>query len=152
MLSSVKLTHLSLQTNCRLTPTKSLSQHSPELAKPGGKESTLFKNATGPLSFDPEGRKELSFFHIVRINHKYGVSVIKHTKQIIIKMSSTNAIININANCDTFDEDEVTSKYTPLKKSAWESFKGFWMTHHNLRRHPFAAPGHPKRTTGEKSF
>jgi hypothetical protein len=26
------------------------------------------------------------------------------------------------------------------------------MTHHNLRRHPFAAPGHPKRTTGEKSF
>ena len=67
-------------------------------------------------------------------------------------MSSTNAIININANCATFDEDEVTSAYTPAKKSAWESFKGFWMTHHNLRRHPFAAPGHPKRTTVEKSF
>jgi len=102
------------------------------------------------LSFDPGGRKELSFFHIVRINHKYGVSVIKHTKQIIIKMSSTNAIININANCTTFDEDEVTSAYTPVKKSPWESFKGFWMTHHNLRRHPFAAPGHPKSTAGEK--
>ena len=51
-------------------------------------------------------------------------------------MSSTNAII-INANTH-FEEDEVTSKYTPLKKSAWDSFKGFWLVNHNLRRHPFA--------------
>jgi hypothetical protein len=66
-------------------------------------------------------------------------------------MSSTNAIININANSATnFYEDEVTSKYTPLKKTFWRSFKNFWMAHHNLRRHPFAAPGHPKRTTVEK--
>ena len=59
-------------------------------------------------------------------------------------MSSTNAII-INSANTTFDEDEVTSKYTPLKMSAWDSFKSFWMVNHNLRRHPFAAPGHPKR-------
>ena len=63
-------------------------------------------------------------------------------------MSSTNAII-INANTH-FEEDEVTSKYTPLKKSAWDSFKGFWLAHHNLRRHPFAAPGHPKKTKSTK--
>jgi hypothetical protein len=63
-------------------------------------------------------------------------------------MSSTNAII---ANSAThFEEEEVTSKYTPIKKSAWDSFKGFWMVHHNLRRHPFAAPGHPKRPSAEK--
>jgi hypothetical protein len=71
-------------------------------------------------------------------------------------MSSTNAI-NINANCaSNFDEDEVTSKYTPVKMSAWDSFKGFWMVNHNLRRHPFAAPGHPqrpvKKSSDEKSF
>jgi hypothetical protein len=53
-------------------------------------------------------------------------------------MSSTNAIININANCATFDEDEVTSAYTPVKKSFWTSFKDFWVVNHNLRRHPFA--------------
>lgn len=29
------------------------------------------------------------------------------------------------------------------------TFKGFWMTHHNLRRHPFAAPGTPAKTTDE---
>ena len=60
-------------------------------------------------------------------------------------MSSTNAII-INAANTTFDEDEVTSKYTPHKVSAWDSFKSFWMTHHNLRRHPFAAPGTPVKS------
>lgn len=67
-------------------------------------------------------------------------------------MSSTNAII-IDATNTTFDEDEVTSKYTPIKMSLWDSFKGFWMVNHNLRRHPFAAPGHPKKTKGtsEKS-
>jgi hypothetical protein len=27
------------------------------------------------------------------------------------------------------------------------TFKSFWMTHHNLRRHPFAAPGTPAKTT-----
>lgn len=27
------------------------------------------------------------------------------------------------------------------------TIKGFWMTHHNLRRHPFAAPGTPAKTT-----
>lgn len=57
-------------------------------------------------------------------------------------MSSTNAII-INATNTTFDEDEVTSKYTPHKMSAWDSFKDFWMTHHNLRRYPFYPPGTP---------
>ena len=67
-------------------------------------------------------------------------------------MSSTNAIININANCATFDEDEVTSAYTPLKMSAWDSFKGFWLTHHNLRRHPFAAPGTPVKTTNKSAW
>ena len=67
-------------------------------------------------------------------------------------MSSTNAIINNNANCaSNFDEDEVTSKYTPLKMSAWDSFKGFWMVNHNLRRHPFHPPGTPVRP-GKESF
>ena len=61
-------------------------------------------------------------------------------------MSSTNAIIINTTTANNFDEDEVTSKYTPLKMSAWDSFKGFWMVNHNLRRHPFAAPGHPRRT------
>jgi hypothetical protein len=40
---------------------------------------------------------------------------------------------------------------TSSTTSAWDSFKGFWMTHHNLRRHPFAPPGEPKRT-GTSSF
>jgi hypothetical protein len=61
-------------------------------------------------------------------------------------MSSTNAIININANCATFDEDEVTSAYTPVKKSAWESFKGFWVQYNKLRRYPFYPPGTPVKT------
>ena len=61
-------------------------------------------------------------------------------------MSSTNAIIINTTTANNFDEDEVTSKYTPLKMSAWDSFKGFWMANHNLHRHPFAAPGPPRRT------
>ena len=48
-------------------------------------------------------------------------------------------------------EEEVTSGYTPVKESAWDSFKGFWMTHHNLRRHPFAAPGESKRSTDKSA-
>ena len=28
------------------------------------------------------------------------------------------------------------------------TFKDFWMTHHNLRRHPFAAPGTPAKPAG----
>ena len=62
-------------------------------------------------------------------------------------MSSTDAVI-INAN--TYSEEEVTSAYTPLKKSAWESFKGFWVEQNKLRRHPFAPPGHPQRPSSEK--
>jgi hypothetical protein len=42
MRSSVKLTHLPSQTNCSLTPTKSLSQHSSELAKLVVKERAIF--------------------------------------------------------------------------------------------------------------
>ena len=64
-------------------------------------------------------------------------------------MSSTNAIIATNTH---FEEDEVTSKYTPIKKSAWDSFKGFWLVHHNLRRHPFAAPGTPSKPTKESAW
>ena len=63
-------------------------------------------------------------------------------------MSSTNAIIATNTH---FEEDEVTSKYTPIKKSAWDSFKGFWLVHHNLRRHPFAAPGTPVKTINKST-
>ena len=66
-------------------------------------------------------------------------------------MSSTNAII-INAANTTFDEDEVTSKYTPHKVSAWDSFKGFWMTHHNLRRYPFYPPGTPVKNTNKSAW
>ena len=29
------------------------------------------------------------------------------------------------------------------------SIKSFFQEHHNLRRHPFAAPGTPVKTTGE---
>ena len=29
--------------------------------------------------------------------------------------------------------------------------KGFWMTHHNFGRHPFAAPGQTKRPSSDKS-
>jgi len=57
-------------------------------------------------------------------------------------MTSINAQIRMASDNG---EDEVTSGYTPVKTSAWDSFKGFWMTHHNLRRHPFAPPGEPKR-------
>jgi hypothetical protein len=66
-------------------------------------------------------------------------------------MSSTNAII-INTNNTTFDEDEVTSKYTPHKMSAWDSFKGFWMTHHNLRRYPFEPSGTPVKTANKSAW
>ena len=31
------------------------------------------------------------------------------------------------------------------------TIKGFWMTHHNLRRHPFAAPGTPAKTTNKST-
>ncbi len=65
-------------------------------------------------------------------------------------MSSTNAVI-INATNTTFDEDEVTSKYTPLKMSAWDSFKSFFQTSQKFGRHPFAAPGHPKRPVVKES-
>ena len=64
-------------------------------------------------------------------------------------MSSTNAIIANSAT--NFDKEEVTSAYTPLKKSAWESFKGFWVEQNKLRRHPFAAPGHPQRLVKKSS-
>ena len=67
-------------------------------------------------------------------------------------MSSINAQIRTASD----NGEEVTSRYTPVKKTAWDSFKSFWMTYHNLRRHPFAAPGHPKRpvkkSSDEKSF
>ena len=32
------------------------------------------------------------------------------------------------------------------------TFKGFWMTHHNLRRHPFAAPGTPVKPAGKSAW
>jgi len=35
-------------------------------------------------------------------------------------------------------EEEVTSKYTPVKISFWAKFKNFWLVHYNLRRHPFS--------------
>lgn len=66
-------------------------------------------------------------------------------------MSSTNAVIINTANTH-FEEEEVTSKYTPLKMSAWDSFKGFWMTHHNLRRYPFYPPGTPVKTTNKSAW
>jgi hypothetical protein len=82
-------------------------------------------------------------------------------------MTSINAQIRMPSKMASDDgEDscgssmqEVTSRYTPVKTSAWEnsrgsfmhSFKGFWMDHHNLRRHPFAPPGEPKRPE-TKSF
>jgi hypothetical protein len=62
-------------------------------------------------------------------------------------MTSTNAQIHMAND----NGEEVTSGYTPVKTSAWDSFKGFWMTHHNLRRYPFYPPGEPKRT-GTSSF
>ena len=61
-------------------------------------------------------------------------------------MFSTNAIIINATNASTFDEEEMTSKYTPVKMSAWDSFKNFFQTRQKFGRHPFAAPGHPKRT------
>jgi len=62
-------------------------------------------------------------------------------------MTSINAQIRMPSKMASDNGEEVTSKYTPVKESAWDSFKGFWMTHHNLRRHPFAPPGEPKRST-----
>ena len=64
-------------------------------------------------------------------------------------MSSTNAIIATNTH---FEEDEVTSKYTPLKMSAWESFKNFWVEHNNLRRYPFHPPGTPSKPAKESAW
>ena len=65
-------------------------------------------------------------------------------------MSSTNAIIATNTHFE--EEDEVTSKYTPLKMSAWESFKNFWVEHNNLRRYPFHPPGTPSKPAKESAW
>ena len=55
--------------------------------------------------------------------YKYGGVGIKSIKKLIIMSSTTATAASAN------------------------TFKGFWMTHHNLRRHPFAAPGTPAKTT-----
>jgi len=64
----------------------------------------------------------LSFDPGMAMYHKYVVFGIKSIKKLII-MSSTTA-----------------------------TFKSFWMTHHNLRRHPFAAPGTPAKATGKSTW
>jgi hypothetical protein len=57
--------------------------------------------------------------------YKYGGVGIKSIKKLIIMSSTTATAASAN------------------------TFKGFWMTHHNLRRHPFAAPGTPAKTNAE---
>lgn len=48
---------------------------------------------------------------------------------------STEAVIQ---HAEDDGEEEVTSKYTPVKVSFWAKFKNFWLVHYNLRRHPFS--------------
>jgi hypothetical protein len=90
---------------------------------------TFFKNSLGRLSFDPGDETTINTDSRTR----------KSPNQ------TTTMSYNYNSNVKISHGESMTSVASVAeKKSFWEKFKGFFMVNHNLRRHPFAPPSHPR--------
>ena len=63
----------------------------------------------------------------------------------VSKITKPTISMSYNPNVKISHGESMTSIASVTeKKSFWASFKSFFMTGHNLRRHPFAKPGEPR--------